>query len=563
MRKILSYAMCIVLCMAMLSGCGKKVEEEGTLVGVIFERGHGSAWGNQFYMEVCEDEIIQANYISEDSADLVTEEHIAITSEQWQEICDTIEKMELKKVRSSALKEQLGADVLDGGAYRELSLIWKTEKGEKSVAYHWPEDEAGAALEQLLEQLLERETLSGSEQVDEEEIDPDTIIEVEEETEDIDITSDNTYWVADIGRTEDAGSGELIVLEPDLWAVDLLMRFDGTAQFRDVHEGVCLIDDSYLNLTWERTPEGKYLFYSAIVEGPVFIAEYDDGTLIVEYLGMNFYMEQEAVPQSAGQMQIPAELDGTWLMVSGENEGYQWEAMPGELSSLVIGVTSIDGPLVLAADMETRDYYGDLMDSAYGLEVEVLDEPLYTECSNDVWSVRIGEMAEVDENGYPVETEYYATLLDYNTLLLQQYYTLDGSPSVSYQTYVRFPDLVSWQSYEAMDLNSSNWVCYDYVGIDGEPAPMPEKVDHLAIMLSEDQTCQIVYGDGTTAEGTWQLENGGVILLRSNEEAESEFWLGGAVSGYYIETAADSIEAYDMALYYNGGIMKLVMNRHG
>ncbi|MBR6684053.1 MAG: hypothetical protein IKL38_06900, partial [Firmicutes bacterium] len=168
-----------------------------------------------------------------------------------------------------------------------------------------------------------------------------------------------------------------------------------------------------------------------------------------------------------------------------------------------------------------------------------------------------------DENGYPVETEYYATLLDYNTLLLQQYYTLDGSPSVSYQTYVRFPDLVSWQSYEAMDLNSSNWVCYDYVGIDGEPAPMPEEVDHLSIMLSEDQSCQIVYGDGTTAEGIWQLENGGVILLRSNEEAESEFWLGGAVSGYYIETAADSIEAYDMALYYNGGIMKLVMNRHG
>lgn len=54
-----------------------------------------------------------------------------------------------------------------------------------------------------------------------------------------------------------------------------------------------------------------------------------------------------------------------------------------------------------------------------------------------------------------------------------------------------------------------------------------------------------------------------MILLRSNEEAESEFWLGGAVSGYYIEAAADSIEAYDMALYYNGGIMKLVMNRHG
>mgnify|MGYP003305000088 CR=1 FL=1 len=34
-------------------------------------------------------------------------------------------------------------------------------------------------------------------------------------------------------------------------------------------------------------------------------------------------------------------------------------------------------------------------------------------------------------------------------------------------------------------------------------------------------------------------------------------------AGYYIEAAADSIEAYDMALYYNGGIMKLVMNRHG
>ena len=269
------------------------------------------------------------------------------------------------------------------------------------------------------------------------------------------------------------------------------------------------------------------------------------------------------MPQTIGQMYTPAELMGTWLMVSGETEGWQWEAMPNQLSSIVFKVTSYDGPLILSADIEERDYYGNIMYSSYAQVTQVLRQPLYEGCENETWSVRIGDPSALDANGYPVETEFYATLLNDNTLLLQQYYTMDGYPAVSHQTYWRLPDLVSWMSYESMDLEYSNWVCTGYENHLGEELPLPAELEGFSVILDTDQTCYIRCGDSGVQKGTWMLENGGVLLMRGEENDEAPFWFSGVITGYWVDTTEGSIETYQLVLYHNGGLIKLSLNSYG
>lgn len=142
---VISFLLC-----AVLSACSCAPTK---LVGIVFERGHGSAWGNQFYINVCKNEIAATRYIPEGAADQTVREHIPITAEQWQTLANAIEKLELKKERGSWIKALLGKSKLDGGEYRNLSLIWETGAGTVETKYTWPQNEQAQALESLLEQL--------------------------------------------------------------------------------------------------------------------------------------------------------------------------------------------------------------------------------------------------------------------------------------------------------------------------------------------------------------------------------------------------------------------------
>lgn len=124
------------------------------ITGIRFDRGHGSAWGNQFYIEVCADEIVLARYFPEESQEQEVCEHIPITPEQWNEICLAIQALNLTKDRPSLWQKLWESKKLDGGEYRNLTLVWKTSKGEKEINYQWPSDQQANALEELLEQLV-------------------------------------------------------------------------------------------------------------------------------------------------------------------------------------------------------------------------------------------------------------------------------------------------------------------------------------------------------------------------------------------------------------------------
>ena len=371
---------------------------------------------------------------------------------------------------------------------------------------------------------------------------------------------EDSYWVAEAYYNEDGEGAEgPHTLDPKVWFADLMLCADGTARFRDIRENVCLMDDSYLNLTWEKAENGHFIFHSKICAFPVLDGIYENGVLLVEYMGMTLTMKQIPEITPVNLENLPAELVGTWLMVSGETEGGQWEAMPGTLSSLVFRVTAYDGPLELRADLEEMDYYGTMNDAVHDQPVTILNKALYDGCGNNSWSVRIGPESPKDENGYPTGTEFYATLVDYNTLILQRHYTMDGFQAVSYQTYWRFPEIVSWRMPEYIVLEDSNWACTGYVNSQGEDRSPPEEMENFAITFLEDQTCFFFFGE-EVIPGTWQIENGGVILLRS---ADEEFWFGGTISAHSVETTYEVSNVFEMALYYNGGILRLKMTGYG
>lgn len=140
----------MLLC-AMLAGCG---QEEGKLAGVLFERGHGSAWGNQFYIEVTAEEISLLRYFPEGTGEQTQRQHIPITAEQWQQLEALLSDMELKE--AGGWREKLfGGAKQDGGEYRRLTLLRETGKGRESTLYQWPQSRQAEALESLLEQLAE------------------------------------------------------------------------------------------------------------------------------------------------------------------------------------------------------------------------------------------------------------------------------------------------------------------------------------------------------------------------------------------------------------------------
>jgi len=361
------------------------------------------------------------------------------------------------------------------------------------------------------------------------------------------IGNEDTYWVVSSWSSiYDAELAQPQLLPSELWSLDLFVRVDGTAKFRDIHEGICLADDSYLDLYWERTLEGEFLFYSALYAEPVLRGTCEDGVFSLEYFGNKLTMLQEQIPQTVGEMYVPAELAGTWLLVSGETETDSWTVMPHELTSIVIRVTSYEGPLILVADVEKRDHEGTMMQYDYGWAVDVSPSPLYDGCENDIWSINIGG---------GVEAAIRATMIDENILLVQQD-SVDGI-----QTYVRFSELTTWMSPESMTLDYTNWVCTGYEDIYGEELPLPSELEGLSLVLCPDMTCSVCFADGNVREGFWSLENGGVLLM--HDPAAESFWFGGVIVGYWVETDFESMPMYQMAVYYNGGILKLTVSSYG
>ena len=148
-------------------------------------------------------------------------------------------------------------------------------------------------------------------------------------------SEEDTYWTAYRWFSYETEEDTDFSLPTDIWWIDLFLRADGTAQLRDVHDEVYLIDESTMHLTWEVQEDEQIYFYNELYEEPVVSGALEEDSLHLQYRGFELFLRQEKKPSEIVEQFITAELAGTWIMVSGETEGWEWEAMPGHFETLV------------------------------------------------------------------------------------------------------------------------------------------------------------------------------------------------------------------------------------
>jgi len=150
---------CIVAALMLLTGLsGCHAKADYVLTGIIFDRGHDSAWGNQLYMKIYSTEIVRLHYISKDTGQLEILEHIPIQPEQWEALKCAVLDLELRKDTLSWRERLFGHSKLDGGAYRNLSLVYSGGGKEVTTKYQWPESTQAQELEDMLEHLAQSAT---------------------------------------------------------------------------------------------------------------------------------------------------------------------------------------------------------------------------------------------------------------------------------------------------------------------------------------------------------------------------------------------------------------------
>ena len=134
----------------------------------------------------------------------------------------------------------------------------------------------------------------------------------------------------------------------------------------------------------------------------------------------SLYCHMEYMPAF---VQEPMEARGRWERFRTEIEGYQEDSEPGSCFIEIAG-TSEDDLWISYTDREFPD------NNYYDKALHVSQGELYYDCGNPIW------VAEVDHVGN-FGTTYRLTLLSDGTLLVQNYWIMDGTPMVSYAWYRR------------------------------------------------------------------------------------------------------------------------------
>ena len=197
------------------------------------------------------------------------------------------------------------------------------------------------------------------------------------------------------------------------------------------NDGIDEEDHVYPDAAWELTYEGGFAILSIDFREFAGVLRYNllyDGENQALYTAMDVTQQEMPIgwePLSRVLCYVPdaAELVGTWMLDWTEFEG---ETIVAEPYSQILTISHNRDNLYW---VDYTNY--DMPDSGYtGKELEVCHESLYYECGNDSWTANVNY---VSARGI----EQRLTLLPDGTLLLQNYWELDGAPTVNYGYYYK------------------------------------------------------------------------------------------------------------------------------
>lgn len=207
------------------------------------------------------------------------------------------------------------------------------------------------------------------------------------------------------------------------------------------NDGYSNEDYEYLDVPWELKKENGFvvlimdfgefagrLRYNLLIdreEGSLYTAlDASTGEVETGFLTQHRFLYSDGEASTpAGSAPAVTDMIGTWELAYTLAEGYQDESRAGMCTVEIISSAS-SGLLMSYTDPERPDFN-------FQLERLVISESfLYSGCGNEEW------MAEVDCAG-PYNTTYAVTLVADGTLIKQNYFLLDGAPTVSYEFFRR------------------------------------------------------------------------------------------------------------------------------
>lgn len=280
----------------------------------------------------------------------------------------------------------------------------------------------------------------------------DALPENTSEPEDTEDPWTNTCWQA--VRYIMAKEGQTMegTLPEDDWVIELYLLEGGGARYREWKPW----SFDYIGVYHLLLGIGPDCFWYSDGSGGFFLSTEADGTnedtvfaqghmadgqLMLDFLGDQFWMERQPMPAKGGEYCM-ADLFGQWRMVSGETvtegdpEVWNFTASEMEIDRRLTFHSSWD-----ETEPDGVDYYDEwhpgYLREAQDMAVEYQETPIYEGCGNEAWRLQLFSVETIYQNY--AEEEFYVTVLDADTLLLQvRLKDTDGVHTTSTQIFSRF-----------------------------------------------------------------------------------------------------------------------------
>ena len=127
---------------------------------VILDRGHGSAWGCQFFAELTAAELVITRFFdpSDATRSLLTRTNLALAPEEWRQVSAAVAALlphlPPVKPRFRLFARKLFPAAADGTAYRKLTLFFRSGRKLRTISASMSDCPETNAFEQLLEHLV-------------------------------------------------------------------------------------------------------------------------------------------------------------------------------------------------------------------------------------------------------------------------------------------------------------------------------------------------------------------------------------------------------------------------